>query len=580
MEMPRMQLNLYLLRSGSSPADAVPSAATPTQGDAGAPSSALEPGDSSGWIRIWTLGVDGVIEGELPAQMTAEPVVLLRATPAATPWRNFLQDLLVDAAVGEEQENLGALLFQAVGASAVVWSFGNAWSLLDPSATVERFGLRTGLNALLSTPAPPSSGKSSPKPVGVRGLTSAIRAAVVRKSTVVTARPASASSLERVDQASDAAAMAELTTHHKTFSRVAAGRSLRFEAPVSSLSDLESYAREALRLHKRDDYKKDPEYQWIDYTVPVTDRAEVDRVLDELLAKASAKSPLPVDIVWVDTDPDTGLTPTFVCFPGERSGPGASHRTDLLWPAARQWLAANASAVPGREALRTKLRFYVAGSTYGPTTVELWQLLVAQLSVGKETFVVSDGEVWRASSSHIADIDARLGPRTVINPSWLPKYKPGEVEGAYNARAALLGGHFLLDKSLVRIPGQTTFEPCDLMSGDGHLMHVKRKTSSSTMSHVVAQALTSTQLLRSDVRARDLLDAALLSATPRPLHLSDMRDHVASLSGRFTGVVDVVILGQWRGTPDIAQLPLLTRITLNGWLQQMPTDSQLVLVGT
>lgn len=574
-----MQLNLYLLRAGLSPADAVPSAVNTPDDGATASTTAVDTGDLSGWVRTWTLGADEIVEGPLPQQMAGAPVLLIRSTPASTPWREFLQNLFADAPVGEEQENLGALLFQPVIGSVVVWSFGNAWPLLDPSATVERFGLRTGLNALLSTPPPPL-GAGPPKPVGVRGLTSAIRAAVVRKATVVTARPSSASSLERVDQASDAAAMAELTTHHKTFARVAAGRSLRFEAPVSSLTDLETYAREALRLHKRHDYKKDPEYQWIDYTVPVTDRAEVDRVLDELLAKATGKTPLPVDVVWVDMDPDTGLTPTFVCFPGERSGPSASRRKDLLWPAARNWLAANAPTKPGHDALRTKLRFYVDGSTHGPTTIELWQLLVAQLSVGKESFVVSDGEVWRASSTHIADIDARLRPRTLVNPSWLPPYKPGEVEGAYNMRAATHGGHFLLDKSLVKLPGQTTFEPCDLLSADGHFMHVKRKTSSSTMSHVVAQALTSTQLLRSDVRARDLLDTALLKALPPPAALSDMRDHVVSFSGRFTGVVDVVIAGQWRGTPDIGQLPLLTRITLNGWLQQMPTDAQLVLVGT
>ena len=386
--------------------------------------------------------------------------------------------------------------------------------------------------------------------------------------------------MERVDQASDAAAMAQLTTHHPIFDRIGAGRSLRFDAPVGSLTDLEKYAKDALRLFRRNDYTKSPDYQWIDYTVPVSDRAEVDQVLDELYAQATrSKSALEVDVVWADADPETGMIPAFVCFPREQATPSSSHRTDLTWDVAATWLAAKAPKAPGHDALRTRLRFY-ADDCSPRGDVELWQLLVAQLGVGKDTYMVSDGEVSRASRSHIDDIDNLLAPHVVVNPAHLPAYKAGEREGDYNQRASVHGKHFLLDKSLVQIPGQTTFEPCDLLSHDGRLMHVKRKTSSSTMSHVVAQALTSTQMLRNVPEARDLLDAALIAAVPAPPKLGSMRDHCASFAGRPTGTVEVVIVGSWRGTPDITQLPLLTRITLNGWIRQMPCPTQVVLVGT
>jgi len=579
MARQRVPLNLYLLKAGATPADVArvsqPVLDTPEQpasdGDLSPERTDLEDGS---WIDTWVLD-EQPHRAPLPDDREVAASMLLRGTPVASGWQAFVQSVVPDAPVGSGRENYGALLFQVVGTDLVVWSFGNAWPLIDVTQTVERFGLRVALNALLATP-PPTSGP--PKQVGVRGLTSAIRAAVVRKSTVVAARPAKPTSFERVDQSSDAAAVAEVTTHHAVFDRAAGGRSLRFEAPVSSLGDLQSYAKEALRLHRRKDYTKDAGYRWIDYTVPVSDRGEVDAVLDEIVAAARGGR-ADFDVVWADTNPNTGLTPQFVCFPRARSGPGAALRKELTWAIAWDWLKKHRPTEPGHESLRTRLRFFDAPGQPPSLEVELWQLLVAQVAVKKNTYLVSDGEVWRASPSHIADIDNLLAPYVVVNPTWLPRFKPGEDEATYNARAAAQPGHVLLDKQLVRLPGETPFEPCDVLSADGRFMHVKRKTGSATMSHVVAQALASTQLLRTNSDARDLLDATLRGAKPAPARLTELRDHCASFASRPTGEVDVVIIGTWRGAPDASQLPLLTRISLNSWVRQMPCPRGVALVG-
>lgn len=321
----RVPLNLYLLRSDATAASAVPSmgAGLPSSDDAD--STPGDNGPATAWIQTWILGEE-ITEGPLPPARESPPALLIRSTSTTSPWLGLLTAIAPTLAIDEEQQNLGALLFQVVGTDVVVWSFGHAWNLIDPSRTVDRFGLRAGLNALLTSPAPNPPAKA--RRVGVRELTSAIRAAVVRRSTVQASRPSSPTSMERVDQATDAAAMAQLTTHHAVFDRIGAGRSLRFDAPVSRLADLETYAKEALRLFRRDDYTKSADYQWIDYTVPVSDRAEVDLLLDELYAQATrSKNPLEVDVIWADVDPDTGGIPAFVCFPPEQA---SRQRTALI----------------------------------------------------------------------------------------------------------------------------------------------------------------------------------------------------------------------------------------------------------
>lgn len=569
----KVSLNLYLLRAGIAPSDALESYDPVAAAEAvGQP---VDPAEA--WLRSWVAGANALFEEGVLPQTSEEPPtsLLVRSAPAAAAWQTSLAEIASGVQVPSANQNQGALLFQSVGGRVVVWSFGNAWPLLDPKGTVERFGLRAGLNALISTPAP--TGPAVKKEVGVRGLTAAIRAAVVRKSTVQTARPSSPGAMERVDQSSDAASMAELTTHHDTFGRCHGGRSLRFEAVVASLADLEGYASEAIRLFELDSYKTDSDYNWIDYTVPVTDKGKLDSVLDEVWIQANATPPLQVDLLWADADPVSGVTPSYVCLPRERIE--SQQRPNLPWISARTHLNNKFPGEAGHAVLTKKLRFYHDDKSEA-LSYEVRSLLVAQVALDGETYFLSDGEVFRASNAHVANIENLLQPNVVVNPPYLPRYQDGEKEGDFNARAASAHHHFLLDKNLLNVPGQTKFEPCDLLSADGRLMHVKRKTRSSTMSHVMTQALVSTRMLRNDANARQQLDDLLVATTPAPPQIQDMRDHCASFGGSITGSVEIVIVGRWNGIPDVTQLPLLTKLALNSWVREMPCERRIVLVGT
>jgi uncharacterized protein (TIGR04141 family) len=139
----------------------------------------------------------------------------------------------------------------------------------------------------------------------------------------------------------------------------------------------------------------------------------------------------------------------------------------------------------------------------------------------------------------------------------------------------------LIDKKLLRLKGQTAIEAGDLMSSDGRLMHVKLRKSSSVMSHVTAQAIASTELLRSDSAARAQAISMLKLLTPAPPNLQTLINHFTSFDTQPTVTVEIVIAGEWPGgIPTIGQIPLLTRLNIGSWIRRMPVARRIVLVGT
>ncbi|KXP04849.1 hypothetical protein AXK59_15905 [Tsukamurella tyrosinosolvens] len=85
----------------------------------------------------------------------------------------------------------------------------------------------------------------------------------------------------------------------------------------------------------------------------------------------------------------------------------------------------------------------------------------------------------------------------------LPRWEPGMNEAAFNGRVAESLGGLLLDANLIRGESRKgKFEACDVLLKDGTFIHVKHVDESSPASHLLAQALVSTELLLHDAKAR------------------------------------------------------------------------------
>jgi uncharacterized protein (TIGR04141 family) len=139
----------------------------------------------------------------------------------------------------------------------------------------------------------------------------------------------------------------------------------------------------------------------------------------------------------------------------------------------------------------------------------VYQCLVSEQAADGKLYALIEGRWFEIAATLVAQVDSAVAaiPSASIS---LPAGHPGEAEGDYNARVAAASSDItLLDRELVAPDGAVTrIEFCDLLSTDGSIVHVKRKSRSSTLSHLFAQGHVSAEALV-DGALRDQVRAAI-----------------------------------------------------------------------
>lgn len=101
-----------------------------------------------------------------------------------------------------------------------------------------------------------------------------------------------------------------------------------------------------------------------------------------------------------------------------------------------------------------------------------------------------------------------------VTPPWLKSYS-NELE--YNQNLAEACGGICLDQSLISIESRKSrIEACDVLLKGGTFVHVKRVDSSAPASHLIAQALVSTDILTHDRDAQAALRSKINDAGHNP----------------------------------------------------------------
>ena len=116
-------------------------------------------------------------------------------------------------------------------------------------------------------------------------------------------------------------------------------------------------------------------------------------------------------------------------------------------------------------------------------------------------YVLSAGDWYRISKSYRDEVNEFVKSLPTLNIG-LPEAYEGDDESDYNARAAETVGGLSLDGKTIGVGGVDRVELCDILMKNGLFVHVKKRGRSSTLSHLFAQGVTSSELLLNDEKFR------------------------------------------------------------------------------
>lgn len=178
--------------------------------------------------------------------------------------------------------------------------------------------------------------------------------------------------------------------------------------------------------------------------------------------------------------------------------------------------------------------------------------LQAEIQVNQKCYLLSAGKWYQIDEGFVESIDRIVRDIPTVDLG-MPEYQD-LTEGDYNRRAASQsqGCFALLDADTVRYGGShSQIEFCDLYSRDRDLVHLKRYSSSATLSHLFSQAAVSGQNFKSDVEFRQKANAKL----PPSHRILDVFKPLVQDEYR-------VVIGIIGGPGASDRLPFFSRVTL------------------
>lgn len=196
----------------------------------------------------------------------------------------------------------------------------------------------------------------------------------------------------------------------------------------------------------------------------------------------------------------------------------------------------------------------------------IYRSLVFETSLAGKLYVLSAGLWYQIEPTFADEItrQVRLIPELDGAALPLPAAHVGEHEDVYLERAApvlasSMGVHVeVMDQKLVRAAGAASdIEVCDLFTELGQFVHVKRRTRSSTLSHLFAQGTASAEAFVSDPIFRR---AARLRIAGSPCATLELLPDQQPVTSNY-GVVYAVVTPA--AGPLVESLPFLSRVNLS-----------------
>jgi uncharacterized protein (TIGR04141 family) len=374
---------------------------------------------------------------------------------------------------------------QLSGAIVLAWFDGRLWGLtfglghlyLNDDRLESRFGLRTALNLV--------------DPQRLISVGSRVHDDLIVRTNRQASRSTSRGTFT-IDDTRDivGAVTGEPRDRSVWGPRLSGSSALALTVSVSAAS-LRDLLERVSAAHVRDDYKRD--FGFIDFIEAVREPELLERLDADLVA--AVRGDMPSDLYLappeiVDYEDVRGFL-----FQGERVG---GEHVELELQAFKSSLDDDELEIEDLHGRSVRLISESTGHEIKHWSI--YKCLVHETTIDGRPYLLSEGEWFAVDATFVDRVNRGIAEIPIVNLG-LPSARVGEKEAAWNARAAGACDLALLDQREVRFGG-TDMEISDLLSPRGELIHVKRKTQSATLSHLVNQGRVSAEALKVDPGVR------------------------------------------------------------------------------
>jgi uncharacterized protein (TIGR04141 family) len=472
-------------------------------------------------------------------------VVMVKPSARKTPWwtgylapyveRSQSLASLINSSTG------ALLLFEADGRRFAA-AFGYGRHMLDPQRYVHDFGLRVVLNVV--------------EPARLKS----VDAKTIDDLTVHTRRDVSRGSPIQsfgLDVSRDLVRAVTGEPRDTAIAERVTGSDVLALVTRAALPELPALVARLLSAYVADDYKS--HFPWIDHLRAVRDPTLIERLDEELINDLQARD---LDDMHLAA-PEVLDWERLPVFSFSAKGEDETLETDPKVSVYRDRF--NDASKITRKRLSTDRIYAFSGEGEAPVgSWPVYRCLVYETRHEDALYVLSTGQ-WYSVDREFAEAVAReiAGLPQLDLP--MPDAPLGTEEGDYNQLAATATGTLCLDRKLIRVDGLDPIELCDLLSRDKQFVHVKRRGSSSTLSHLFAQGTVVAQLLVGDPAFRaeartvvDGLDSSFASAIPSSRPASDECE-----------IGYVVVTRSTRNSP--LTLPFFSQVNLRTAARQIQT---------
>lgn len=417
--------------------------------------------------------------------------------PTRPGWVSFVRDVAPSLPDVYSSSASGLLVVKAHGQYFAL-TFGYGRSLLNLSKIHRQFGLKAALNRI--------------DPAQLRSMdTKAFEDLVVNK-TIQTSKSTDIPTFG-IDVSRDILRAVTGEPRDPSLSKRLSGADALVLNTSREASELAQILSDVLVAFSEDSYKDN--FGWIDHLALVTDGSLVD-LLDGLVAQQLAATDttnthmaMPETINWEDIDSFkiAGSKEVF---------------EDLDIDEYLSTLNSPASGITVQKLKSRQVTIKFSRSGQSDERWTLYNCLISEQRVNGQLYVLVEGK-WLAVSDSLADeVDAfasQLPSSAII----FINSATGESEKDYNTRLADSHPDGLLNlDAKIKVPGGASsgIEICDVLSSDGTFIHNKRKTRSSTLSHLFAQGSVSASTFLNDGTFRNAIRAEIESTI-----VPEKRDH-------------------------------------------------------